>query len=224
VGAPRPAALAFDVYGTLIDVSGMGHGLQRSGLDGDALAASWRRHQLEISWLLSLMDRYEDFSAVTGYALDAALAETGIELSANEKQVALAALSELPAYDDAAQALSRLAAAGLRLAVLSNGSPAMLAAVLAVGGLGDQFEDVISVDEVRVYKPSPRVYGHLAGRLGLPFGEILLVSANPFDCAGAKAAGLGVAKVERGRTHSYGFAEPPDLVVGSLSELVEALA
>jgi 2-haloacid dehalogenase len=217
-------ALAFDVYGTLIDVSRMGRELEAPGLDGAALAASWRRHQLEISWLLSLMGRYEDFSAVSGYALDATLAETGIELSDDERARALAALSELPAYDDAARALARLAGAGFRLAVLSNGSPAMLDAVLATAGVIDRFEDVVSVDEVGVYKPSPRVYEHAAGRLELPLNEVWLVSANPFDCAGAKSAGLGVVKVERAPTLSYGFAAPPDLVVGSLAELGQVLA
>jgi 2-haloacid dehalogenase len=77
---------------------------------------------------------------------------------------------------------------------------------------------------VRVYKPSPRAYRHAAERLGLARGEVWLVSANPFDCAGAKSAGLGVVKVERGPSFAYGFAEPPDLVVASLTELADALA
>jgi 2-haloacid dehalogenase len=212
------------VYGTLIDVSGMGSELARPGLDGHALAAAWRRHQLEISWLLSLMERYEDFATVSGYALDAALAETGVDLPADEKAAALAALSELPAYEDAAAALAHLGAAGLRLAVLSNGSPAMLDAVLGAAGLGACFDAIVSVDEIGIYKPAPRVYHHAAARLGLAADELWLVSANPFDCAGAKSVSLGVVKVERAAALSYTFAEPPDLVVASLTELGQAMA
>lgn len=222
--ARRPAALAFDVYGTLIDVSGMGQELERAGLDGVALAASWRRHQLEISWLLSLMERYEDFSAVSRYALDAALAEVGVVLAPSEKQAALVALNDLPAHADVAHALERLSGAGFRLAVLSNGSPAMLESVLSSSGLSGSFEEIVSVDEVAGFKPAPGVYRHCAMRLGLAPEAIWLVSANPFDCAGAKSAGLGVVKVERGRSFGYSFAEPPDLVVATLAELADALA
>lgn len=219
----RPQALAFDVFGTLVDVSGMGRELARPGLDGAALAASWRRHQLEISWLLSLMDRYEAFDAVTAHALDVALGEAGVELAAPEREEALRALVRLPAYADAAPALERLRAAGLRLAVLSNGTPAMLDAVLAASGIRERFEEVISVDEVGVYKPAPRVYAHGAARLGLPPGLVWLVSANPFDCAGAKAAGLGVARIERAAGAAYPFARPPDVVARSLDELADVL-
>jgi 2-haloacid dehalogenase len=220
----RPAALAFDVFATLIDVSAMGSELARPGLDAAALAASWRRHQLEITWLLSLMERYEDFAAVTRSALDVALAEAGLEIRAEEREAALGATARLPAHGDAAAALERLAAAGVRLAVLSNGTAAMLDAVLGAAGLRARLGEIVSVDEIGVYKPAPAVYLHAAARLRLPPEEVWLVSANPFDCAGAAAAGLGVVKVERGRSFSYPFARPPDLVVSSLTELAEALS
>jgi 2-haloacid dehalogenase len=222
--ARRPAALAFDVYGTLIDVTAMGRELVATGLDPAGLAASWRRHQLEITWLLSLMERYEDFAAVTRFALDVALAEAGLEIPSAEEEAALAAIARLPAHADAPAALERLAAAGLRLVVLSNGTAAMLDAVLSAAGLRERLEKVVSVDEVGVYKPAPAVYQHAAAQVGCAPTDVWLVSANPFDCAGAGAAGLGVVKVERGRSFSYPFAKPPDLVVSTLTELADALA
>lgn len=221
---PRPIALAFDVYGTLIDVSAMGRVLGRPAREASALAWSWRRHQLEITWLLSLMERYEDFEAVSRHALDTALAEAEIDVPNEARGEALAALASLSAHPDAGPALDRLGEAGIRLAVLSNGTPAMLDALLAAAGIRNRFSEVVSVDEVGVYKPSPRVYLHAAERLGLAPNDMWLVSANPFDCAGAKAAGLGAVKVERGPSYSYPFALPPDLVVGTLGELAEALA
>ncbi len=218
MGARTPRTLAFDVYGTLVDTTRMAIRVAPS------LGAAWRRHQLEITWLLSLMERYEDFDAVSEHALDLALAEQEIALSPEERRSLLDGLALLPAYEDAGPALERLAVAGIELAVLSNGSPRMLEAVLRNAGILERFRTVVSADEVGVYKPSPRVYRHGAERLDVPIESVWLVSGNPFDCAGAKAAGLGVAKIERRPSPDYPFAAAPDLVVGSLAELADALA
>ncbi len=216
--------LAFDVYGTLIDTTGVARSLPPSVGDPDAVARAWRRHQLEITWLVSLMGRYESFDVVTGYALDAALAEAGLELSATERGEAIAGYAALPPYPETADSLERLAGSGLRLVVLSNGTAETLEAMLTRAGIRDPFAEVISANEVGTFKPSPTVYRHAVTRLGLPAQDVWLVSGNPFDCAGAKNAGLGVAKVERGPSFSYGFAEPADVVVGSLGELAAFFA
>jgi len=222
-GGRAPRAVTFDVFGTLIDPGGAVDALRAHVPEAHKVAQSWRRHQLEISWLLSLIERYEDFDRVTVYALDTALAETGVALSAAAREEILDALARLPAYDDVAAALERLESEGFALAVLSNGSPRMLESTLAAAGIRGWFQQVISVDEVRVYKPSPTVYRHAAKRLGVAPGEVWLVSGNPFDCAGAKAAGLGVAKLERGASFAYAFAEPADLTLSSLEELADSL-
>lgn len=216
-------AVAFDLYGTLFDVSGVASALEAAAPRPQEVAERWRRHQLEITWLLSIMERYEDFDAVTAYALDAALAEAGIELSADERAEALAAAAALDPHDDAVRALETLADASFSLAVLSNGTPATLETLLTRAGLRAHFEQVISVDEVRVFKPAPRVYRDAAERLGRALEEVWLVSANPFDCAGAKACGLRVAKVERVRSFDYAFAPRPDIVAPSLLDVARAL-
>ena len=198
--------------------------LRRHVRDAEAVAAAWRRHQLEISWLVTAMARYEDFEAVSRYALDAALGEAGAELGAEERRGVLTALERLELHDDVRGALEGLDGQGLPLAVLSNGSPRLLEVLLAHTGVRARFDEVISADEVRAYKPAPAVYRHAAERLGRPVEEVWLVSANPFDVAGAKAAGLRAALVERRRTFRYGFAPPPDAVVATLVDLPSALA
>jgi 2-haloacid dehalogenase len=120
-------------------------------------------------------------------------------------------------------ALAALSEAGHVLAVFSNGTVPQLEAILADTGIGGYFAHVISVDEVGVYKPAPAVYQHAARRLGRPIADVWLVSANPFDAAGGKAAGMRVCKLERQPSIRYAFAPPPDLILTSLAALPTAL-
>lgn len=216
------AALLFDLYGTLADTTAMAGAVAPIAADAESLARAWRTHQLQISWLLSLMERYEDFDAVTAYALEVALAEHGIDTTPRRRREVLDGLSRLALFDDVVPALDLLQAAGHTLGVLSNGSPAMLESFLAGASIRDRFRHVISVDEVRVFKPAPAVYRHAATRLGTPIGQLWLVSANPFDAAGGKAAGMSVVRLERSRSMSYPFAPPPDLVIQTLRDLPAA--
>lgn len=219
-----PLALAFDAYGTLVDPSRWADVLTGHVRDPDRFAAAWRRHQLEISWLVSLMERYEDWTVVTRHALDAALAEEGLDVPAGTRAELLERTGSDPQlFGDVAESLVRLEQDGHRLAVLSNGTAAQLHSIIERTGIADRFTEVVSVDEVGVFKPAAAVYEHAARRLGLPRRQVWLVSGNPFDVAGAKGAGIRAAKVERGPTFSYGFADPPDLVVTSLSQLADKL-
>lgn len=219
---PRSATVAFDVYGTLGDVSRMSEGLAHQGEIG-GLASRWRSHQLEISWLLTVMGHYEDFETVTAYALDVALADCGVRLSDLERRRLLRNAERLETFPDVGPALEQLRMAGFPLAVLSNGSPRMLESALETAGIRDHFGAVISAHEVRAYKPAPAVYRHAARRLGTSIGDIWLVSGNAFDAAGAKAAGMRVAKVEREPSLRYPFAGRPDLTLSSLEELAAEL-
>lgn len=218
----RGSTVAFDVYGTLGDVARMSGELGHER-DLTALLSRWRDHQLEISWLLTVMGRYEDFEAVTAYALDVALAGCDMRLSDQERRRLLRNVELLETFPDVGPALEQLGVAGFPLAVLSNGSPRMLESMLVAAGIRDRFEVVISADEVRAYKPAPAVYHHAARRLKRAIGDVWLVSGNPFDAAGAKAAGMRVVKVERQPSFRYPFAPAPDLTVSSLEELPAAL-
>jgi 2-haloacid dehalogenase len=164
------------------------------------------------------MGKHADFWQVTGDALDYALAAHrlgGAELRAR----LLSSYERLGAYADARPALEALRAKGLRLAILSNGSPRMLAEAAASAGLAPLLEHVISVEDVRVYKPSPAVYRLAPDRLGLWPAEIAFVSANGWDAAGAKAFGFSVAWCNRAGLPVDRLPDRPDVELRSLAEL-----
>lgn len=189
-------ALVFDAYGTLFDVQSVA-GVTDAAFPGhgEAITQIWRLKQLEYTWLRALMDRYEDFWTVTCDSLDFTLSTLG--LSATPELIAeiAAAYDALALYPEARQALEELAP--FRLAIFSNGSPAMLKRLVAHARIDELLETVISVDEIGIYKPDPRGYGLVEKRLGLSREEILFVSSNGFDIAGAKAYGFRVARIER---------------------------
>jgi 2-haloacid dehalogenase len=215
-------AFLFDAYGTLFDV----HSVLLSagtGLDGDmeALSQLWRQKQLEFSWLHALMDRYRDFAYITEAALRTALEQ--LHVNATEPQIGqlLAAYLAPAAFPDSEAALDALR--DFPRAILSNGTPAMLQAAVHQNGFDACFSHLISVDQVKTYKPSPKVYQLGPDILQLPAAEILFVSSNSWDAAGAKAFGYSVCWCNRsGRAmDQLGFA--PDLVVSSLDQIPSRL-
>jgi 2-haloacid dehalogenase len=218
------AVLAFDVYGTLVDPIRVWTRLQTYA-PGQAvqIAELWRQKQLEYSFRLTAMEQYQDFEWVTARALEYALAATGTGLTEPQVSGLLAQYDDLEPFADVAPGLEAIRQRGLQMVAFSNGSPRMLAAVLASSGLARSFGQVISVDEVRAFKPSPRVYQHLLARVAQPADRVLLVSSNPFDVIGAMAVGLGAAWVNRAGAPFDTIAAPPDLVIGSLGELAEVL-
>ena len=211
-------ALLFDAYGTLFDVHSV---VLRAGAgiagDLDALSQLWRQKQLEFTWLRALMDRYQDFWQITETALYTALAQLHIEASESQLRRLLDGYLEPAVFPDARAALDALH--DFPRAILSNGSPAMLEAAVRNSGLESYFSSVISVDQVKTYKPSPRVYQLGVDTLLLPAEEILFVSSNAWDAAGAKAFGYRVCWCNRsGRPMDrLGFA--PDVVVTSLDQI-----
>jgi 2-haloacid dehalogenase len=207
----------FDAYGTLFDV----HSVVEAGreITGDpvTLSAAWRQKQLEYTWLRGLMGRYVDFWVVTEAALRYTIGR--LRLTATDAQVRrlMDAYLSLACFPDVKPALGRLA--GRPRAVLSNGAPAMLAAAVASSGLAPLLEHVISVDRVKTYKPSPRVYGLGPEALGVPAGELLFVSSNGWDVAGAKAFGYQAAWCNRSGSPEEELGVRADLIVDTLDQL-----
>jgi len=221
---PEPEALAFDMYGTLVDPVGIGEQLKRYlPEEAHKVAEVWRRKQLEYTFRLTSMERYEDFELVTRKALDYALAVVGRELEPDQKDALMARYDDLERFADVEPGLERLKEAGHEMVVFSNGTPRMLDALMDATGLRPYFQGLVSADEVRAYKPSPKVYRHAARRLGRPIGEVRLVSSNPFDDIGAEAAGMRAAWVDRSGGLFDTLGPPPEIVVGSLTELADAL-
>lgn len=217
----RLSALVFDAYGTLFDVHSV-----TSKLDelfpgkGAQLSQLWRTKQLEYTWLLSVMDRYADFNQVTQdslrhacHALECAYSRTALEHLRK-------AYRQLAVFPDAVVALNRLGADKARLAILSNGAPEMLDAVVAHNGLSGAFAgNLLSVDAVRVFKPAPAVYQLAVNHLGCATSEIGFVTSNGWDAAGAKAFGFEVFWVNRSGLPVEELGVRPDHMLKALTEL-----
>jgi 2-haloacid dehalogenase len=206
----------FDAYGTLFDV----HSIVDAGAavtsDPSALSLLWRQKQLEYTWLRSLMGRYEDFWAITEAALRYAVRRLEIHTSEAQLRTLMDAYLHLACFPDVRSALT-----GLRgpRAILSNGAPAMLEAAVRSSGLAPLLDHVISVDRVRTYKPAPAVYALGPETLGIPAAELLFVSSNAWDVAGAKSFGYRVAWCNRLGAPEEELGLRADYVVTTLAEL-----
>jgi len=217
-------ALAFDMYGTLVDPIRIWKQLERY-LPDDAqrIAELWRQKQLEYTFRLTAMERYEDFEQVTRKALDYALATAGREIDTYQRSSLMAQYNDLERFADVEPGLQLLKDAGFTIVVFSNGSPTMLTSIMNAAGLNSYCEGFVSVDEVHAYKPSPKVYRHVANRLSRPIEQVRLISSNSFDVVGAEAAGMQASWVNRSGGIFDTLAPPPQSVVRSLVELAERL-
>jgi 2-haloacid dehalogenase len=211
-------AAVFDAYGTLFDVASAAEAAKDAlGERWAPLAEVWRAKQLQYTWLRALMGRHADFARVTEDALEFALESLGLDGALRGRLMGL--YDRLAAYPDARGALEAMRRAGLRTAILSNGSPAMLDAATRSAGLGPLLDAVLSVEEVGVYKPHPSVYQLAVDRLGVAPAEILFVSSNGWDAHGAKAFGLRVAWCNRAGQPKERLPGEVDAEVRTLREL-----
>lgn len=216
-------ALALDAYGTLFDVHSVVEAINARFPDkGPALSDIWRVKQLEYTWLVSLMERYESMWSLTRASLVYAMKR--LQLAPDEAVIdaLMQAYLNLQPYPEVVEALR--AARGHHRAIFSNGNPEMLRPLVHNGGLAPVLDDIISVEPVRVFKPSQRAYRYAEQQLGVPAEQVLFVSSNGFDVAGAKTFGFQVAWIQRGSGQLEELGVTPDHTVGSLSEVVELLA
>lgn len=209
----------FDAYGTLFDVAAAARAHPALAAHWPALSEVWRRKQLEYSWLRRIMEAHADFRTVTADALDWALESQGLPADLGPELMAL--YDNLPAYPEVPAVLADLRDTGHRLAILSNGSPAMLDSAVRSAGLGSIFEAVISVEEIGVFKPDPRVYALACARLGCAAPEVLFVSSNGWDIAGASRFGFRTVWVNRAGLARDRLPNAPDHVLPDLSGLAK---
>jgi 2-haloacid dehalogenase len=189
-------AVVFDAYGTLYDIQSVASVTEEAFPGyGEIITQIWRIKQLEYTWLRSLMLRYQDFSVITRDSLTYTLRVLGLKYERAAFERIMEKYLHLDLYPDAAATL--VAMKGRRLAILSNGSTAMLDALVANSGLDRVLDATISIDSKRVFKPSPEAYSLIESVLGVAPAEVLFVSSNPWDACGAKAFGLNVAWIER---------------------------
>lgn len=205
-------AVVFDAYGTLFNVHSVanrcdqlfpGHGADLSKL--------WRSKQLEYAWLRSLMGRYQDFESITGAALIYSCRAMGLSLGEHAREILLEEYRRLATYPEVPGALQSLA--GRKLAILSNGSPGMLQAVVSHAGLTSAFHAVLSVDPLGIFKPHPSVYQLAVDELGVTRERIAFVSSNFWDVAGATSFGFRTFWINRSG------AQPDELGYRAASEL-----
>ena len=215
-------AVVFDAYGTLFNVNAVSAECDRCfAAMGTRLSQLWRSKQLEYTWLRSLMERYEDFGAVTEAALVHACRALGLELDGESRRALLQAYLRLTPYADAAPALRTLAP--LPRVILSNGTPFMLHEVVRNAGFDALVDQILSVDDVKVYKPSPRVYAMACERLAATPRQIAFVSSNRWDVAGAASFGLRTFWVNRSGQAEDGLPGDPAAVFGDLAALAASL-
>jgi 2-haloacid dehalogenase len=218
------SALVFDAYGTLFDV----HSVTRLADAlfpgrGAELSRAWRARQLEYTWLRTLMDRYEDFSRVTASSLEWALESLALEADDAARRSLLEEYRKLAVFPEVPAALDAMARVR-PLAILSNGHPDMLEAVVEHNKLRNLFRGgVMSVHPAKKFKPHPNVYRLVEDRLGVPRSLVGFVSSNGWDAAGARAFGFQTFWVNRGGHPVERLGVRPDATIANLEELVALL-
>ncbi len=212
-------ACVFDAYGTLFDfAAAAGACRDVLGDNADKLTALWRDKQLQYTWLRAAQGRHADFWQVTGDALDFALETLAIEKAALRERLMELYLT-LDAFPEVPDVLGRLKAAGLQTAILSNGSPKMLEAVVKGAKLEGLLDAVLSVEAVGVYKPHPKVYQLALDRLGVPVRAIAFQSSNAWDAYAASAFGMQVVWCNRYGQRAERLPGAPDREITSLAQL-----
>ena len=221
--------LVFDVYGTLLDVDAAAReaaaepGMAALEDNWAQLSASWRQRQLSYSWLRTLMGEYIDFWQITSDALDVTLNELEIS-DADVRERLLQLYTRLSAYDEVPEQLRLMKEQGHQLGVLSNGSPSMLQSALESAKILGFLDQVLSVDDIGIYKPDRRVYAQVTEAYGCAPGEVTFFSSNNWDVAGAGTFGFRTIWVNRAGRIWDDLPRSPDHVVSSIKEAMALIS
>jgi 2-haloacid dehalogenase len=216
----KTKAFVFDAYGTLFDVhAAISRYRGVLGPDADRFSELWRSKQLEYTWTLTLAGQYLDFWQLTEQALEYAFARFP-SADRGLRTKLLDAYRQLDAFPDARAMLADLKRRGYRTVILSNGSPEMLERAVKAAEIGGDLDDVLSVDDLRMYKPRPEVYALVTRRMRVEPADVVFVSSNRWDVMGAASFGFQTAWINRGDLPDEYRASPPGWVLRNLSELV----
>ena len=215
--------VAFDMYGTLCDPQSVTQRLSSFVQDPEAIGQVWRQKQLEYSFLVSMMGRYEDFWHVTRRALDYALDRAGITLKETAIDYVMEGYCHLQLFPDALEGLRLLREAHCPMVILSNGSLSMLRDLAENSGVVPYFDTILSADAVQVFKPAPQVYQQAANHFKRPLNQIWMVSSNSFDAVGAKTAGMRVGWINRQGVVLDKVGGQPDIITENLVAFAQTL-
>lgn len=219
----QPVVIVFDLFGTLLDIASLRTAAAEFTDDPAAFVATWREKQLGYAFAATLMKRYRNFDELTERALRFAAARHAVTLGERNVATLAAAWRTVDAYEDARPALEDLRRLGLRCAILTNGTPETSRAALEHASLAEFIDVTLSVDSVREFKPSPRVYALATNHYAVPPDNILFVTANGWDATGAAEFGLRVAWCNRTGAPAETFGTAPALIVSHLRRLVTEL-
>lgn len=218
--------LAFDVYGTLIDTNGVIEALHKIiGDEAGKFSGTWRDKQLEYSFRRGLMQYYENFAICTSQALDYTCALHKVSLTDKQKAELLGIYRILPPFSDVKEGLTLLKTAGFRLYAFSNGKADALEMLLENAGIRDLFLGVVSVDDIKTFKPSPGAYCHFLRQAKATGNSAWLISSNPFDVIGAISTGMKAAWVQRSPEAIFDpWGIEPTITVNNLLELNDKIS
>lgn len=214
--------ILFDVNETLLDLSVLQPHFGRVFGDS-AVMAQWFAVLLHTSVVATVTDAYEDFGALAGAALDVVAGRLGVDLAEDDRGSILGTVRELPPHPDVVPSLERLHEAGFRMATLTNSAPAVINDQISNAGLSDYFEQLISVDEVRAFKPAPQPYRHAAMKLGVEVEQLRLVAAHDWDVHGALRAGCQAAFIARGGRTIHPLYAKPDVIGPDLNKVTDQI-
>ena len=211
-------ALAFDAYGTVFDVqSVVTLAEEMFPGKGKELSQLWRSKQIEYMFLRTIMGRYIPHDQNTEAGLKYSMKYLKLPGGESERKALMAAYEKLSPFDDARQTLPKLS--GIKKAILSVGTQSLLSNLVGNAGIASQFDALLSVDEVKVYKPHPRTYQLAIDKFGLERHEIGFVTSNYFDVAGAKAFGFQVIWINRNSALPDELDLPPDVELNSIEQI-----
>ena len=220
----RPVAVVFDLYGTLLGIDSLAGAARAAGVsDPEGFVESWRRKQIEYAWCASLMDDYRDFDTLTAKALEFTCEATGVHLGATGRQALADEWLRLTPYSDVISTLRLLQERGIRLAVLTNGVKSSALTALSAAGVLPFIDAVLSVNDVRAYKPDPRVYLLPTRHFGCDASKLMFVSSNGWDATGAVSAGYQVIWCNRTQRPRETFGHPPNVTLAGLRDLASVL-
>ncbi|MFC4451073.1 haloacid dehalogenase type II [Halorussus aquaticus] len=214
-------AIAFDSYGTIVDVNTVEEPLSEYVENPEAVAELWRNRSLQYAMVGNAIEEYHSFYELIRHALKWALDARGVELDESEREEILSTYHELAVFDDVREGMERLREAGYDLYVVSNGNEEMLDSMVDHADLGDLLEATVSADEVERFKPEAELYSHAADRIGTPTEEIAFAAAGWWDVPGAMHAGMQGVWVNRQDTLWGPYDADPDLTVATFHDLAD---
>lgn len=216
----KPAAVVFDLFGTLLDIASLRDAAASVTGDPAAFIALWRDKQIAYSFASAVMGLHEDFDTITAHALRFTAAKFGVELDTLRRKRLIDAWFDLQPHDDALPALWELRERSIRCAVLTNGTPATAATAIANAGIADFLETTLSVEAAGVFKPDRRVYALATAYFAAAPRDIVFVTSNGWDATGATVFGFRAAWCNRAGNPAETFGPQPEWTIRSLQELV----